>query len=223
LGAVVNAGDIAVKTGQKIVFLGDSITSDGMKPTGYITLTVAGLKANGIEVEAIGAGVSGNKAPDMLQRLDHDVLSKKPDWMTLSCGVNDVRHGANGVPLDKYKSDITAIVEKAQAAHVKVMILTATVISEDLNDKNNQKLAGYNDFLRALAKEKHCLLADVSADFHQIIKASAKPGSVLTRDGVHMNPLGDQTMARCILRTFGLDKAQLTKAAGAWADQSKKQ
>ncbi len=28
----------------------------------------------------------------MLARLDEAVISKKPQWMTLSCGVNDVWH-----------------------------------------------------------------------------------------------------------------------------------
>ena len=47
------------------------------------------------------AGISGHKSDQMLARLDKDVLSKKPQWMTLSCGVNDVWHGPRGVPLDE--------------------------------------------------------------------------------------------------------------------------
>ena len=63
------------------------------------------------KIEVIPAGVGGNTSKDMLARLDRDVLSKKPDWMTLSCGVNDVWHGATGVPLDQYQQNITSIVE----------------------------------------------------------------------------------------------------------------
>jgi lysophospholipase L1-like esterase len=212
------AAEIPVKSGQKIAFLGDSITAGGLAPLGYVSLTVAGLKANGIEAAAIGAGVSGHKSNDMLARLERDVLNRKPDWMTLSCGVNDVWHGARGVPLDQYKTNITAIVDKAQAAGIKVMILTATVIGEDLANPNNGKLAAYNDFLRELAREKKCLLADLNADFQQIIKASAKPGNVLTGDGVHMNAAGNQAMARGILRAFGLSEGQLAKAGEFWLD-----
>ena len=36
-------GEIAVKAGQKIAFLGDSITAGGMSPAGYVSLVVAGL------------------------------------------------------------------------------------------------------------------------------------------------------------------------------------
>lgn len=240
--AALPAADIAIQSGQKLAFLGDSITAAGWgNPGGYSKLVIAGLEANGIKAIGIGAGISGHKSNQMLERLDRDVLVKKPDWMTLSCGVNDVWHGDKGVPLDAakaaagkyelrpgeptkgtYKANITAIVDRAQAAGVKVMLLTATVIGEELDNDNNKKLASYNNFLRALAKEKKCLLADINAAFQQKIKAAGnatgKPGRLLTSDGVHMNPDGDQLMAATILRGFGLDNSQITRARQAWLD-----
>lgn len=218
----MSAGDIPVKDGEKIAFLGDSITQGGMGPTGYVTLVIQGLKANGVNASAIGAGISGHKSNDMLARLQRDVIDKKPDWMTLSCGVNDVWHGAKGVPLDQYKQNITQIVEKAQAAGIKVVILTATMITENPAEPNNEKLAAYNDFLRGLAKEKKCLLADLNAamqaDLAEREKAGQKRGKLLTSDGVHMNPFGNVMMASGVLRGFGLDEAQMAKATNAFLD-----
>ena len=206
-------GVIAVKDGQKIAFMGDSITEGGWgNKRGYVRLVIAGLDANGVKATPIPAGISGHKSNQMLARLKKDVLDKTPDWMTLSCGVNDVWHGQNGVPLDQYKINITAIVDQCQAAGVKVVILTATVIMEDLNNDLNKKVAPYNEFLRELAKEKKCRLADLNAMFQETIKASDKPGRVLTSDGVHMNPAGDQLMATGVLRALGLDAAQIKKA-----------
>ncbi|MEO8350439.1 MAG: GDSL-type esterase/lipase family protein [Chthoniobacteraceae bacterium] len=153
----------------------------------------------------------------MLERLERDVLSKKPDWMTLSCGVNDVFHHGNGVPLPEYKDNITKLVEQATAARVKVLILTATVIHEDLGNTDNATLAGYNDFLRALAKEKNLPLADVNVLFQERITAENKPSQkVLTVDGVHMNDAGNELMAIGVLRAFGLNEAQLAKAQAVW-------
>lgn len=134
----VQAAEIAVKSGQKIAFMGDSITQAGVGPKGYVTLVMRGLEASSVTATSIPAGISGHKSNDMLGRVDNDVLSKKPDWMTLSCGVNDVWHGANGVPLDQYEQNITQIVEKCQATGVKVMILTSTMIGEDQPNPNNQ-------------------------------------------------------------------------------------
>lgn len=213
-----------IKSGEKIAFLGDSITAAGWaNPRGYVHLVIDGLEANGITAEPIPAGISGHKSNQMLERLQRDVLDKNPDWMTLSCGVNDVWHGAKGIPLDQYKTNITAIVNRCQAKGVKVMILTATVIGEDLENDNNKKLASYNDFLRTLAKKKNCPLADLNKMFQQALKNSPpKDGLKLTRDGVHMNADGDRLMAVGILQAFGLSRKQLATAEHSWSQQKPK-
>jgi hypothetical protein len=141
--------------------------------------------------------------------------------MLLSCGVNDVWHGERGVELPEYKQNITAIVEKAQAAGVKVVILTATMIREDADNDLNKKLVAYNDFLRELAKEKKCLLVDLNAAMQQKIAdfRAANPGvkgNIMTVDGVHMNSYGNMMMAENILRGFGLNEAQIAAAKSVW-------
>jgi lysophospholipase L1-like esterase len=220
---LVRGDDAPIKTGDKIAFLGDSITQGGAgHPGGYVQLVGSGLAAAGVKVEIIGAGISGHKSNQMLERLDRDVISKKPTWMTLSCGVNDVWHGAKGVPLEAYQKNITEIVDKAQAAGIQVMILTSTMIHEDAKNDTNQKLAPYNDFLRKLATDKKCLLADLNADMQAAIQPAAAGGKQvnlqLTSDGVHMGPLGDRLMAAGILKAFGLSEEQLKQANEAWLD-----
>jgi lysophospholipase L1-like esterase len=217
--------EIPVKPGDKVAFLGDSITQAGQRsPAGYVQMVGSGLAANGVNIEIIGAGISGHKSNQMLDRLERDVLSKKPQWMTLSCGVNDVWHGAKGVPLEDYKKNITSIVDKAQAAGVKVVILTSTMIGEDQANPNNQKLVPYNEFLRTLAAEKKCLLADLNAEMQAALAAAAKAGpknakgNYLTSDGVHMAFAGNEMMAVGVLKGLGLDAAELAKAKSAWTD-----
>ncbi|MDD5705278.1 MAG: GDSL-type esterase/lipase family protein, partial [Kiritimatiellae bacterium] len=115
------------RSGESIAFLGDSITQQGAAtPAGYVSLVISGLKANGIDAVAIPAGLGGHKSDDMLARLEKDVIGKQPAWMALSCGVNDVAHGAAGIPLDKYRENVTQIVDRTQKAGIKVMIMTAT-------------------------------------------------------------------------------------------------
>jgi len=234
--APLASAEIAVKSGEKIAFLGDSITAGGWaNPAGYVKLVIAGLEANGVKAEPVPAGIGGHKSDQMLARLDKDVLSKKPQWMTLSCGVNDVWHGKKGVPLDDaaaakpgeydekvagrgtYKKNITAIIDHATTSGVKPVILTATVIQEDLGSAENARLAPYNEFLRSVAKEKHAPLADLNALFHERIKKENKPGTkVLTGDGVHMNGEGNKLMAIGVLQAFGLNDAQIEKAKSSW-------
>ena len=210
LSATALSAQITVKNGDKIAFLGDSITQQGNGPAGYVNLVMDALNANGIKAVKIPA----------------DVLKKKPQHMTLSCGVNDVWHGKRGVALDQYKKNITQIVEKAQAAGIKVYILTSTMITENAAAANNTKLAAYNDFLRQLAKEKNCVLVDLNKNMQDQIAAikkkypKFKSGNALTYDGVHMNPMGNIMMAEGVLKGFGLTDAQIAKASAKWMNSA---
>ena len=217
--------EIPLKPGDKVAFLGDSITEAGQgNPGGYVQLIGTALAAQGVQIEIIGAGISGHKSDQMLARLESDVLSKKPQWMTLSCGVNDVWHGAQGISLKDYKKNITRIVDKAQTAGIKVVLLTSTMIGEDQAAPENQKLVSYNEFLRSLAAEKKCLLADLNSDMQAALveakKANPDPAqeNLLTSDGVHMTFPGDVMMAVGVLKGFGLDASELEKAKATWLD-----
>lgn len=140
---------------HRLFCLGDSITQFGDGPNGYVGLLCAYLAQaappNGIAV--LNAGVSGNTSNDELGRFDRDVIQKKPDLLTISVVVYDVWHGfddahpkgggPNGVPLSLYRTNVETMVRTAQKAGIVVVILSPTVIGEDLNDRRNAMLADY--------------------------------------------------------------------------------
>jgi lysophospholipase L1-like esterase len=209
--------EILVKDGESIAFMGDSITQFGAdQDGGYVRLVEGGLADQGIKVTVIPAGWSGNTSKHMLGRLENAVLNKKPTWMTLSAGVNDVMHTA--VELEEYKTNITAILDRAQQAGVKVMILTATQIGLPVTSPGNVKLAGYNAFLHETAKARNLPLADLNAAMvaEQAVYEKAKAERSLTGDGVHMNIYGNMVMARGVLAAFGLNEAQLAALQTKW-------
>lgn len=214
--------DLLVKDGQTVAFLGDSITEQGWAfPGGYVKLTVAGLQTLGVKITPIPAGIGGQTSREMLARFATDIVAKKPDWVTISCGVNDVWHGAGGVPLEGYEKNVTAMVDQAQAAGIKVLLMTATVIGENPAEENNKKLAAYNEFLHQLASERHLPIAEENAAFQAAIQAGpALPNGapILTVDGVHPNSDGTQVMAAALLTGFGATPAQIEQVKTAWAD-----
>jgi lysophospholipase L1-like esterase len=236
-------GRLLVEPGDKIAFMGDSITAGGARKGGYVTLAMEALNKEGLELTLVPAGKSGDRSKDMLARLDESVISKDPDWMVLSCGVNDVWHFTlrlgkrtfEGVPLEDYKANVREMLDKAQASDIKVMILTSTMIGEDPEKETNKKLAAYNDFLREIAKEKGLPLADLSKDMHaalrQIPDEEGKARmfgepeyrrnikNKLTSDGCHMNGLGNIMMAKGVLRAFGLSEAKIAAAEKSWLEQ----
>lgn len=200
-------GEIMVKDGDTLAFLGDSITQRGQtNPDGYVNLILRALASEGVNVKSVRAGISGNKSNDMLGRLEKDVLAKNPRWMTLSCGVNDVWHQdrGRGVSLEDYKRNITQILDACAASNCTVIVLTATMFEKPnpAEDHHNVKLAPYNAWLREEAKRRGLPLADLNA---AMWAAHEKDPSVkLTCDSVHMAPAGDRLMARGVLTAMGV-------------------
>lgn len=212
--------EFLLQSGERVVFLGDSITQAASRPEGYIHLIELFCGIHGVVVETVNAGISGNKSSDMLARLERDVLSRQPDWVSVSCGVNDVWHQfafeSEGIPLEAYKENMTALVDRIQAAGAKVILLTATPIHEDFDNDENRMLSQYNAFLRNLAEQKDALLVDLDRAFRHALSFKRRDDNLLTTDGVHMNPRGNRLMARSILRALGATGWQIRQAENRW-------
>jgi acyl-CoA thioesterase-1 len=212
------ATNLLVKDGQTVAFMGDSITGMGWGVSGgFVHLVVDGLAANGVKITPIPAGVGGNRSVEMLKRVDADIIAKKPDWALLSCGVNDV--WSRSIDLETFKKNITAIVDKMQAAGIKVMILPPTPIYEASKQEFNDKIPSYVAFMAQLAKERNLPYADIHQAWLDYIAAAKQPNNpnVVTVDGVHPNPDGHMVFAKTILATFGATPDQIAKAEKAWA------
>ena len=205
---------------HRIVCLGDSITQGGEGPGGYVWLVRHYLSALYPQqnIEVINAGISGHKSTDMIARFQHDVLDRKPDLVTISVGVNDVWHGfydnhpkgdgPRGIPLDSYRKNVDTMITQAQNAGAKVVVLSTTVIQEDLNSPENAKAVRYNAALRDLAREHKAVWVDYQKPFRDLIGAYRKDTGardlLLTVDGVHMNSAGNKIMAYALLSGLGI-------------------
>ena len=69
------AKDVPLKQGEKIAFLGDSITQGGAGKGGYCRLIDEAIAKDHADlgVKIIYAGISGHKVPNLQGRLDRDV------------------------------------------------------------------------------------------------------------------------------------------------------
>jgi lysophospholipase L1-like esterase len=183
------------------VFFGDSITEAGAGPHGYVTLARQALAAAtpAAPPEVIGAGISGNRVPDLLARLDRDVLARKPDVVVIYIGINDVWHSQNGrgTPTGEFEKGLRTLVDKIRAIGAKAVLCTPTVIGEKQAGTNplDSMLDEYADITRGVATDMKAPLIDLRkacvAHLAEHNKADAKEG-ILTTDGVHLTPAGDQ-------------------------------
>ena len=212
------AAEPLVKSGDRIAFLGDSITQFGNhNEGGYVNLVMDGLAQVGVRAEKIPAGVSGNKSNQMLARLQRDVLDKKPTWMTFNCGVNDINH-RDGVDLAHYRTNVTEILDRCAAAGVRVILTTPTLCTEGnwRTAGANRKEEDYCAFLRETAAARKLPLADLNADERALLDSPDCPADGLTFDGLHVNGYGNVMMAKGILRAMGLTEEQLAKVEATW-------
>lgn len=202
-----------LKKGDRIVFLGDSITQAGVGPKGYVTLIREKLAKDhqDLGIEVIGAGISGNKVPDLQARLARDVISKKPTVVVIYIGINDVWHGerdpARGTSKEKFEAGLKEVIGKCQEVGATVILCTPSVIGEKKDGSNNldKKLDEYADVSRGVAKEMKIKLCDLRKAFVSHIakhNSENKGKGILTSDAVHLNDAGNQFVAETILKSL---------------------
>ena len=124
--------------------------------------------------------------------------------------MNDVLHRQANTPavLEAYRKNVTDMVDKAQAAGAKVILLTPTVVEENPPSDRNKRLAEFANVMKEIATAKDCGVVDLHAIFLEAI--AKKPASLkLTKDGIHMNLYGDTLMAIGVLRALGVPDSKI--------------
>ncbi len=196
----------ALRSEQRIIFFGDSITEQGVKPNGYVTIIRDSLAATGYRHEVIGAGISGNKISDLLSRVENDVLAKKPSIVVIYIGINDVWHfefvsrGISGTPKEKFEAGLKKLITGIQSAGAKVILCTPSVIGEknDGSNKYDAMLDSYSAVSRQVAQETGSALCDLRKAFIGYLRISNPANAekdILTTDGVHLNDAGNRFVA----------------------------
>lgn len=196
----------------RVVFLGDSITESGALPGGYVTLVADSLGAlygDGM-VEVAGAGISGNKVPDLLSRLQADVLAQQPSHVVIYIGINDVWHHfefdhVTGTEPEVFDSGLRQLVARIDSAGASVLLCTPSVIGEDPDSPApvNRRLAEYAEISRRVAVETGARLCDLRKEFEDHLRGANPEKAyegILTTDGVHLSERGNRFVADFMVR-----------------------
>ncbi len=207
-----------LKKGDRIVFLGDSITQAGAKGNGYIrqieSAILGAYPDHGIAI--IGAGISGHKVPDCQKRLGRDVLKKKPSIVFIYIGINDVWHWNRdkGTKKEDFDAGLRDMIAKIKAVGARVILCTPTVIGEktDGSNKFDEMLDEYADVSRAVAKDTDSQLLDLRKGFMDYLKVhntANKDRGVLTGDSVHLSAAGNAKVAELMLQALNVPVLKL--------------
>ncbi|MBS4195551.1 SGNH/GDSL hydrolase family protein [Lederbergia citri] len=197
-----------MKDKARILFIGDSITEWGKNEDpeglgiGYVRIIHDYLKTAfpSKNLEIINKGIGGNRATDLQDRWEKDVLALTPDYVSVSIGINDVWRQLDNPDMvqvypDQFEEILTGLLEKTNA---QLILMEPTVIEEDVNSEGNQKLIPYVEIVRKLANKFGAILVPTHQDFIDYLKSGTT--YKLTTDGVHMNSAGNMLMARSWLQ-----------------------
>ncbi len=216
LPSFARAEDVAatpLKQGDVVLFLGDSITAEGAHSKGFIPLIQKNFDEDhkDLKLKTIGAGVSGNKVPNLQARVEKDVVAKKPTIVFIYIGINDVWHGekdpAKGTSKDKFESGLNEVIDKITAGGARVILCTPTVIGEKKDGGNalDKQLDEYADISRGIAAKRKLQLCDLRKAFADYLKTHNEKNEekgVLTRDRVHLTEAGNKLIAETMLKTL---------------------
>ena len=205
----------SLRAKDRIVFLGDSITAAGVKPDGYVTLTGEAIEKAypNLEIEIVGAGISGHKVPDCQERLDRDVLQKDPTVVVIYIGINDVWHWQrnNGTTKKDFEAGLHDLIHRINLKGARVILCTPTVIGEKTDGSNefDSMLEEYSAISRKVAKETNSQLLDLRKEFMAYLKDHNPENlskGILTYDTVHLNNDGNRFLADLMLKALNVPK-----------------
>jgi lysophospholipase L1-like esterase len=127
-------------------------------------------------------------------RFDRDVLAMKPDVVTIDYCLNDRYIG-----LEKAKAAWSSMIEKAQAAGVKVILLTPTPDQSAKLDDPQDPLNLHAEQVRELAAKYHVGLVDSAKAFREAIKKGAKLEALMSQVN-HPNGAGHELVSKELIQ-----------------------
>jgi lysophospholipase L1-like esterase len=209
--------------GEKLVFIGDSITDCGRtKPVaeglfdplgrGYVTMVEALLGATYPElgIRVVNVGTGGNQVRDLKARWQTDVTDLKPDWLSVYIGINDVwrqfdmpRQPETHVGLEEYEVTYDELLKQTRPGLKGLVLLTPHFIESNRSDPMRVRMDQYGQVVRKLAKRYDAVLVDVQGAFDAVLEHVHPMG--LAWDRVHPNQVGHMVIARAILRALDFE------------------
>ena len=134
-----------IKSGQTILFIGDSITDCGRRGAdaplgnGYVKLfaDMLTIRHPSKAITVINKGIGGDVVTGLRNRWHDDVIRNKPDWLSIKIGINDLhrtlRQSPEAVPPKLYREAYEDILERTADAlpRCKLLLVDSFYISTD--------------------------------------------------------------------------------------------
>ena len=173
-------------------------TPDVQTLEAYPHLLHAGLSARfpHAVINVIVTAIGGEASPAGAERFARDVLSLRPDVVTIDYGLNDRRVG-----LEAARKAWAAMIEQAQSADIKVILLTPTPDMSAQLAEPTEPLIQHAAQIRALAAEYRVGLVDSLAAFLDATSSGRALSDLMSQHN-HPNRAGHELVAENLLKWF---------------------
>ncbi|MEV4134153.1 SGNH/GDSL hydrolase family protein [Dactylosporangium sp. NPDC049742] len=202
------------EAGQRIVFIGDSITDCGRRDVrapygdGYMSLVRAFVTARfpGTPLTWVNRGVSGNTVRDLAARWDRDAIGERPDWLVVMIGINDVWRAFAGrpheaVPLEEYEATLRTLLRSAvDATGCRLLLADPYLIEPDRTEPQRAESDRYAAVMARLAAEFGAPHVATQRAFDAVLEVS--PPDQWADDRIHPGLPGHAAIADAFLRVI---------------------
>lgn len=220
LSASMLAQDFALKSGDRVVFYGDSITDQRLYSV--FTETFVHTRYPKLDVSFVHSGVGGDRvtggwAGPVELRLKRDVEPYKPTMVTIMLGMNDGDyHPFEQATMDRYTSGYERLIQlmKQTAPGARITLIQPSPYDEVTrppmkHGSYNASLLRMSEFLETLAAREHLLLADFNIPVVKMLdKANAEDFEIAQKiipDRVHPGNSGHLIMAEQLWKAWHAD------------------
>ena len=213
-----------IENGNKIVFIGDSITDCGRRDPqfgglgnhGYVRAFSELLTIREPEksVEILNRGIGGNTIADLRDRWNEDVLLQAPDFLSVKIGINDLHRvksdetNNNHLKPEGFKKIYSYLLKitKEKLPNCQLLLISPFYISLDdvIEDSHRaevlRRLPAYVNAVRELSEEFDTDFIDTQALFmKQLIHQHP---DIYCQEPVHPNSTGHLLIAEAVYDTL---------------------
>ncbi|MDO6657566.1 GDSL-type esterase/lipase family protein [Anaerobacillus sp. 1_MG-2023] len=178
-----------------LVCFGDCLTAREVDDKGNERLT-SRIRGALDEWIVINAG-STPTSREGVSRFQSDVLSYKPDYVTIFFGTQEACLG-QGSDLSEFERNIEYMVKNLPSERV-ILISPSPVMNEGNFSMTNQKIEGYADRIKHLANK----LGTRHIDLWKLIRENKKSKMLYEKDGLQLNAKGYKLITKEVLNLLG--------------------